>query len=75
MYERIYKETYYESNGNEHEFEVFKHDFENCAPYTIMLDSAFYATAESGREIADEIEACASWYGWEQYYSYFIIKK
>lgn len=69
MSERIYQKTYYENNGKEHEFEAFSNDYENGAPYTIMLDGAFLATVEKSLDIVDEIKDVASWYGWKHYYS------
>ena len=66
MNERIYKETYYEAyEGAAHTFEAFTHSADGAAPYVILLDGSFLATAESGAEIAEEIADTVRWFGWK----------
>lgn len=63
--EKIYKRYAYEQHtGERHVFEAYRQLV--GAPYVIMLDGSFLTTAESGREIADEIEETIKWYGWAQ---------
>lgn len=66
MAERIYKQTYYEAQGDAaHIFEAFTHRAAGAAPYVILLDGSFLATAESGAEIAEEIADTVRWFGWK----------
>ena len=65
MAERIYKETAYEKHeGTPHIFEAYRQNAENAAPFMILLDGSFLATAETGPEISEEIESTIEWYGW-----------
>ena len=67
MTEKIYKKVVVDNGDREHLFEVFHIEIENKAPYMIMVDGDFYCTAESGHEIAEEIEDTMNWYGWKEY--------
>lgn len=65
MPERIYKTTVYEKHGDaSHVFEAFRSGIAGSAPYVILLDGSFLATAESGHEISDEINDTIKWFGW-----------
>ena len=58
------RKAYEKYTGESHLFEVFESNIQNSAPYVILLDGAFFATAESGEENGEEIEATITWYGW-----------
>ena len=66
MTERLYEATtaYERLDGTPHVFEVFRQMIEGAAPYVIMLDGSFLATAEHGADASEEIADTISWYGW-----------
>lgn len=62
---KIYDCKAYEKyTGEAHLFEVLKSKIKNSAPYVIFLDGSFFATAENGAGIGDEIESTITWFGW-----------
>ena len=65
MAQTIYKTTAYERHeGTPHIFEVYKQNSDGAAPYMIALDGSFLATAESGPDIAEEIQSTIKWFDW-----------
>ncbi len=56
--------AYEKYTGECHHFEAWNVKIMGAAPYTIFLDGSFFATAESGAEIGDEIEKTITWFGW-----------
>ena len=61
----IKRRVYERHTGEAHVFEVFKTiKPKEAAPYMVMLDGAFLATAESQQEAEDEIKAAVQWFDW-----------
>lgn len=61
----VEKVTAYENHeGTPHTFEVFIQNINGTAPFMIMLDGSFLATAENGLEVSEEIKSNIEWFGW-----------
>lgn len=73
MKQLFHKRYAYEADGTQHIFEAFStrkkvkgFKAHGGAPYTILLDGSFLATAETGYEVGEEIEETIRWFGWSR---------
>ena len=65
MTELIHKTSAYEKyDGTRHIFETYRQKITGAAPYVIILDGAFLATAESGADVSSEIKSTINWFNW-----------
>lgn len=61
FYERI---RAYECDGTTHTLEIYSVSIPGAAPYIVMLDGAFVATAEHFPGAMEEVAATVKWFGW-----------
>ena len=61
LYERI---RAYERDGTAHTLEIYSVSIPGAAPYFVMLDGAFVATAEQLPGAMEEVAATVKWFGW-----------
>lgn len=62
-----FKKTVYEKDGTPHKFEALEQTEPGAAPYVILMDETFLATAESLHEIGTEIVDAILWHGWNTF--------
>ena len=57
---KVMTKSAYDAEGRRQVLEAYSAN----GSYVLLVNGAFYCTAESMREILDEIEDVMQWYGW-----------